>query len=202
MKIFDSIIIEDEEHSIAALKAKLSDLPFVNVVAICDNLEDGEKEILFHRPQLLFLDIEVNGISVFELLKRLESRDMDFGIVFITAHHDKYLLDAIDNCALKYKFAYLGKPINGTTLISKLNTLRKEFLLINEPEDFLTIPFQGGLLKLFYDEIFYCEASGNNAVIHTTDEKREITSFNLKQLGSKLPEKLFYRMSGQHIINR
>ena len=183
------------------LKSKLLDLPFINVVVTCDDLENGEKEILYHKPHLLFLDIEVNGRSIFQLLERLESRKMDFGIFFITAHHDKYLLDAINNCGLKYKFAYLGKPINWIKLISKLNTLRKELLSVNDPEDFLLVQFQGGMLKLFFDEIFYCEAAGNQSIIHTTDEKKEIVNFNLKQLDDKLPKKFFYRMSGQHIIN-
>ncbi len=204
MKSLNAILLEDEAPSMANLESNLKDLSYLNIVAAVDNLEDGEKEILFYKPDLLFLDIIIRGEPVFNLLKRLESRKMDFGIVFITAHHDDYLKAAIDSCGLKYKFAYLGKPINPARLIATVNKLRKE---ISKPEEedtenVLTIRFQSGLTRLFYDEIFYCEADGNTATIHTADEKKEIVNFNLKQLKDRLPTHLFYRMSGQHIINR
>ena len=92
---------------------------------MADNLEDAVKEILFYKPAVLFLDIMIHGVPVFKLLERLESRNLDFGIVFITAYHDDYLKSAIDSCGLKYKFAYLGKPISSAGLISKVNELRK-----------------------------------------------------------------------------
>lgn len=201
MKVLKAIIIEDEEQSAINLNSKLKDLPFIKVVATCNNLDNGEKEILYHRPKLLFLDIEVNGQPVFEMLKKLESRKLDFGILFITAHHDKYLLDAINKCALRYRFAYLGKPINWIKLVARVNAMRKEMHKGEETKGVLMIPFQGGMIRLFYDEILYCEAHGNQSIIYTTDQKKEILNFNLKQLEEKLLSRHFYRMSGQYLIN-
>jgi two-component system LytT family response regulator len=204
MKKLNAVLIEDEAPSMANLESNLKDLSFLNVVAAVDNMEDGEKEILFHKPDVLFLDIMIHGEPVFKLLERLEPRNLDFGIVFITAYHDDYLKSAIDSCGLRYKFAYLGKPISSARLISTVNKLRKEMYKVEEEdsENILTVHFQSGLTRLFYDEILYCEARGNLAAIFTTDERTEIINFNLKQLQERLPEYLFYRMSGQYLINR
>ena len=112
MKILNAVIIEDEELSMTILKSILKDLSYIKVVAAVDNMEDGEKEILFYKPQILFLDIRIHGEPIFNLLEKLGPRNLDFGVVFTTAYHDEYLKAAIENCGTKYKFVYLGKPIH------------------------------------------------------------------------------------------
>lgn len=203
MKVFKSIIIEDEQVAVENLQVELQELSFIDVVAISDNLEEAERLILYYKPDILFLDIGVRGQPVFDLLKKLESWDLNFGIVFITADPDKYLLEAIESCGLKYKFAYLGKPIHSPKLIGKLSTLRKILLQDSGEveENSITFNSRSEILRLLYDEILYCETSGNDSIIYLTDETKEVVHENLTSLEAKLPSKNFFRMSGQHVIN-
>jgi two-component system LytT family response regulator len=101
-----AVIIDDEQNNLDNLSTLLErHFPEVKVVATALNAEDGKTVILAHRPDLLFLDIQMPGGSGFDLLQSLP--DHSFELVFVTAF-DQYGIQAVKFAAIDY----LLKPID------------------------------------------------------------------------------------------
>ena len=80
----------------------------VNVIATAFNSHDGEQAILKHKPQLIFLDIELPGINGLESLAALRPKiDWEMSTIFYTSY-EKYMLQALRMQA----FDFLLKPVS------------------------------------------------------------------------------------------
>src|SRR5437870_9023887 len=102
LKVF---IVDDEYQSRNLLgKLLLENFPNIAVAGQASNVQEGIAGIDAVAPALVFLDIEMNGETGFDLLRRIENRN--FQIIFITAH-DNYALKAFRFNAVDY----LLKPI-------------------------------------------------------------------------------------------
>ena len=103
--MLNAIIIDDEANSRNALRKKLlNHCPEVNVIAECENGEEGIKSIEVNTPDIIFLDVEMPRMNGFTMLQQLPQ--YDFEIIFITAY-DHYAIKAIKYSALDY----LVKPV-------------------------------------------------------------------------------------------
>src|SRR5215813_14851649 len=110
--ILKAIIIDDEARSRKALQLALNDYcPSVQVASIAETPENGIEAIIKHKPDLVFLDVQMPGMSGFDLLSHFP--EIDFDVVFITAH-DHYAIKAIRFSALDY----LLKPIQVDELMA------------------------------------------------------------------------------------
>jgi two-component system LytT family response regulator len=78
----------------------------VQVVELCEDLPDGVKAIRKHKPDLIFLDIEMPGHSGLELLDFFDEQEINFSIIFTTAYN-QYAVQAFKLSAIDY----LLKPI-------------------------------------------------------------------------------------------
>ncbi|MBR9923305.1 MAG: response regulator transcription factor [Bacteroidetes bacterium] len=199
MKTFNSFILDDEPKGLAATRYFLEKIPFIRIVATATNLEDAEKEILFHQPDILFLDIKIHEKTVFGLLETLEERNLNLGIVFITGFKNDYLLEAVNSCSMRYKWTYLHKPVVERKMVEALNKFRKQ---LGDEDDRYIFHQQGKIIQLFFRDIVYCETLGNGAKVILKNGKSFPVSDNLKTLESKFPKRIFHRLSSQHLINR
>lgn len=101
-----AIIIEDEKQSAMLLSNLLRDFcPEIKLTGAASNVADGFSMIKKLSPDVVFLDIEMQKETGFDLLKQFEK--INFEIIFTTAY-EKYALKAIKFCALDY----LLKPID------------------------------------------------------------------------------------------
>lgn len=101
-----AIIIDDETKGRLALREKLAAYcPIVKVIAEAGNGQEALLLIQHHKPQLIFLDIEMPRMNGFEMLNSLPEKD--FQVIFTTAY-DQYAIKAIKYAA----FDYLLKPID------------------------------------------------------------------------------------------
>ena len=86
-----AIIIDDEHHCIDALVSDLSkNCGNVEVVAKCPSAKEGILSIKKHKPQLIFLDVEMPGQSGLELCVKIRETTLNrtTPVVFVTAHSD------------------------------------------------------------------------------------------------------------------
>ena len=138
MEKIKTIIIDDDIFIHAQLREQLMLLfPKVQVVAVCENALHGIEAIKSHRPDLIFLDIQMPGLSGFEMLDHVDRNNLK--VIFITSYN-QYAIEAIRYSA----FDYLLKPLDIDELTLVLNRLRSsspvalDFLekSINKPQDF------------------------------------------------------------------
>ena len=205
-----AIIIDDEAKSRLALKQKLADYcPEVTVAAEADNAGDGISLIELHKPQVIFLDIEMPRKNGFDMLQ--EIKEKNFHIIFTTAY-DQYAIKAIKFAA----FDYLLKPVDIEelkTAVSRIDT--KETLQtknqvellhqnINHPKKQLhklAIPTIEGLLFYDINDVVYLEANSNYTNIYFNNKTKIIASKTLKEFEELLPEDIFFRTHHSYLIN-
>ncbi|MCY4606038.1 MAG: response regulator [Gemmatimonadetes bacterium] len=93
-----ALIVDDEPLARQLIREYLADFPQVQVLTECGDGENAVKTINAERPDLVFLDVQMPGLSGFEVLGRL---DFMPAIIFSTAY-DKFALRAFEINAVDY----------------------------------------------------------------------------------------------------
>lgn len=181
----------------------------VQVCALCQNVDEGINAIKEFKPEIVFLDIQMQRETGFDLLTRI--KDINFEVIFTTAHSE-YAIKAFKFSAIDY----LLKPIDIEELkhaIEKVNkklhdniSLRLQHLVQNlrstSSENYkLALPTTDGLLFVKVSNIVYCEASSNYTEIVTEDGKKHIVSRTLKEYDEMLADHNFFRIHNSYLIN-
>ncbi len=212
--MISAIHIEDEPRNIELLaslvKTHCNDM--VNLVGNARNIKDAISLIKSKKPQLVYLDIELNQGNAFELLEKLKEQDeFNFQVIFITAFNE-YAVKAFRYNAVDY----LLKPISIEELRDAtkkaedkislslgndniLETIRQLKLSFNSHK--IGLPVTDGVLFINTEEIIKAEAKGSYSVLHLLNDKKITSTKNLKDLESILPENLFVRVHHSWIIN-
>src|SRR5690348_2503194 len=96
-----SIIIDDEQHCINRLESLIQN-HHADDLKLCgafQSVDDGIKAIKQMQPDLVFLDIEIQDKTGFDLLKQVP--EINFEVIFTTAY-DKYAVQAFRFSAIDY----------------------------------------------------------------------------------------------------
>ncbi|MFN8253486.1 MAG: LytTR family DNA-binding domain-containing protein [Ferruginibacter sp.] len=205
-----AIIIDDEAKGRLALHKKLTVYcPQVNIIAEAGNGLEALLLIQHHKPQLVFLDIEMPKMNGFEMLNALAEKN--FHVIFTTAY-DQYAIKAIKYAA----FDYLLKPIDIEELKtavekaeqkrahqtnSQVELLQQNMQHPKKQLNKLAIPTLEGLLFFDINDIVHLEANSNYTFIHFSGEPKITASKTLKEFEDILPEDIFFRTHHSHIIN-
>jgi len=110
-----TILIDDEPLARDVVKFYLNDHPEIEVVAECCDGFEGLKAITQHKPDLIFLDIQMPKISGFEMLELVEDKP---AVIFTTAF-DEFAIKAFEVNAVDY----LLKPIDKSRFDSAIKKL-------------------------------------------------------------------------------
>jgi two-component system LytT family response regulator len=116
-----TIIVDDEPLARKLLRALLSEIPEVELVAECKNGHEAVQATLRLTPDLLILDIQMPGVSGFDVIKELQA-DVVPMVIFCTAYQ-RYALDAFD----LYAVDYLLKPVDEKRLQLAIARTRERF---------------------------------------------------------------------------
>jgi two-component system LytT family response regulator len=209
-----AIHVEDEPRNIDLLEnlVKIHCSDMVTLVGNARNNRDALTLIRNKKPQLVYLDIELNQGNAFELLEDLHNaNELDFQVIFITAFNEyavkafrfnaiDYLLKPISIDELKEATLRACHKINqlagNENILVALNQLK-----VNLNTTKIGIPVADGVLFIKTDEIVRMEASGSYAILYLVDGKKITSTKNLKDFESMLPEGMFIRVHHSWIIN-
>ncbi len=114
------LVVDDEPLARSRLSRMLGEVGVCRceVVAQAANAVDAMSALLHHVPDVVFLDIQMPGVSGIELAKRLREQGSQTAVVFVTAHHDH----AVDAFAVRAT-DYLTKPVNTQRLLDCVERL-------------------------------------------------------------------------------
>lgn len=206
-----SVIVEDEKKSRETLAGLLKlCCKEVEILAEADGVFSGVDAIRKHKPDVVFLDIQMPDGSGFKLLEIL--KEMKFEVIFTTAF-DQYAIKAIKYSALDY----LLKPIFPDDLINAVNKLKERLKIrnakqsvntllhnLNRPEHEpprIVLSTSEELHVVKTDDILRCESDNYYTVFYFTNGKKLIISKTLKENEEILSEFNFVRPHKSHLVN-
>jgi two-component system LytT family response regulator len=206
-----ALIIDDEKHCSDNLQWQLKQYcPEVEITTICNNAEKGLNEIYKQQPQLVFLDVEMPGISGFEMLEKL--KEINFDIIFTTAFN-QYAIRAIKFGALDY----LVKPIDKDELHAAVDKVIKHnhgeslkqltalLTHIRKSNDLsfqkIALPTIHGYELIPLNNIMYCESKSNYTNICLNNGQQMLISKTLKDIEELLNMQPFFRVHNSFLIN-
>ncbi len=204
-----AIIVDDEKHSRETLKNLIEEFcEGVQVLTLASSINEASSAIQELKPDLVFLDIELQTGTGFDLLASLP--EINFEVIFTTAF-DQYAIKAVKFSSLDY----LLKPIDLEELqvaVEKAKTVKDKKAYSNQLKSLLQnlshqqltkicLPTAEGFEFINTDEISHCEASGSYTNFILTNGKKILVSKHLKAFENLLPEQNFMRVHNSFLIN-
>jgi len=204
-----AIIIDDIEQARITLKKDLEAYaPDVQVIAEAGGVIEGAKLLKSVKPDVLFLDIQMQDGSGFDLLDIL--KEINFKIIFITAS-DAHAIKAFRYAAIDY----LLKPVDPDELVAALKKLREEnvnenekYKLLNDslknhqkPHERLALHTQDKIHIVNIQDIIRCESNVNYTEFFFIGGKKLLVTKTLKDFEDLLADQGFYRVHQSHLIN-
>lgn len=208
--MINAIIVDDELKSRESLKILLEEFcDNVTVKALCKDVAEAVQAIQQYKPDVVFLDIQLQRETGFDLLTQLG--DFDFEVIFTTAYAEyaikafkfaaiDYLLKPIDIEELKRALSKVEKRMNDSIAL-RLQQLMQNLKHTSSENYKLALPTTDGLVFVKMQDILYCEASSNYTEITVMDGKKYIVSRTLKEYEDMLGEHSFYRIHNSYLIN-
>jgi len=185
-----ALIVDDERLARVELRRLLAAHPEIEIVGEASDGQEAVEAIAALDPDLLLLDIQMPGISGFELLERLEHLPQ---VIFTTAY-DEYAIKAFEVNALDY----LLKPVTPERLASALERMRPTETRAPLEQVFVRDGERCWIVRL--PEIFLLESEGNYTRVHFREESPLIRR-TLNALEERLDADAFFRANRAQIIN-
>ncbi|MEP6950789.1 MAG: LytTR family DNA-binding domain-containing protein [Ginsengibacter sp.] len=204
-----ALIIDDEQHCIDRLTGLMKE-HLSSSVHIMDSFKTAaaaEEAIKKYKPELVFLDVQLDGQTAFDLLKKLDK--INFEMIFTTAY-EKYAIQAFKFSALDY----LLKPVSAddlkqavTRLLEKnpkIETTKKLETLLGNLYGItrkICVPVVNGIIVLKVNDIIRCEADINYTTLFLNDKQKLVVAKTLKEFEELLTDYNFFRIHNSHLIN-
>lgn len=201
------IICDDEDDARLLIRQYMTDYPQLSIIKECSNGLEAVNAINSLEPDLVFLDIQMPGLSGFQVLQKIIHVPQ---IIFSTAF-DNYALKAFDNNAADY----LLKPYTKHRFVQAVNKVllntAKNMDGIKKLSDNLQASYTpypekvlvetgNRMVSLDVNTIFWMEAEGDYTKLHTL-QKSYLSSYGIGTLEQKLNPAIFYRIHRSAIIN-
>jgi two-component system, LytTR family, response regulator LytT len=191
-----ALVVDDEAPARGELRYLLSAHPEVEVVGEAASAAEALALAQKIRYDVVFLDVEMPGMSGLEVARLVLDRRERPAVVFVTAH-ERYAVDAFAVEA----FDYLVKPVEPERLARVVDRLSQARRREQPPVEKIPVVSAGGAKTLLdYDAVHWIEADGDYSRVHTYDRSYLSTS-SLRELEELLPANRFSRIHRGHLVN-
>lgn len=214
MKHIRTIIADDEPVARARVARLLQQDPEIELVAECRNGSEAIEAVNKHKPDLMFLDVQMPQVNGFEVVQQLGKERMPF-VVFVTAH-DQYALKAFDVNAVDFLLkpydddrfhASLSKAKKwmdmrfSSKLTGKLMDLMREHMHANsEYTETIVIRERGREWRVGVDDLVFMRAEGNYLHLQLKD-RHHLYRMTMNAVETELDPTRFLRIHRSYIIN-
>lgn len=219
-----TVVVDDEDLARRGIELRLQSHAEFEIVALCANGREAVEAVGREQPDLMFLDIQMPGLSGFDVLACLPQESLPI-VIFVTAF-DRFALDAFDAQALDY----LLKPINDArfaAMLERVKTHWRERHALQQQEqmmrllaarsgagtfdvgalpaqqryaEFLAIRDDAGTERVRVDAIDWIDAAGDYMCIHAGG-RTFVLRETMKALESTLDPQRFQRVHRSTIVN-
>ena len=194
------LAIDDETLALDLLEDNISQVPYLQLVKRCKNAFEA-MEILQKEPiDLLFMDIQMPGITGLQLLESLPNKPM---VIFITAHK-QYALEGYNHDVIDF----LVKPVPIERFLKASNKALEYYNLKNKQQsatschnDYIFVNSEYSLVKIMLNEITHIEGDKDYIKIHlSSSDKPVVTRLSFKNVEEKLDMQRFARVHKSYVV--
>ena len=206
-----ALIIDDEDLARAVVREHLAAHPDVEVAAECANGFEALKAAAEHRPDLIFLDIQMPKLDGFEVLELLEADGKRPAVVFVTAY-DQHALRAFEAHAVDYLLKPFSKErfdaalAKAQTLHSAQTNLPPQALELaatarqGRPLERIVVKDGPKVTVVHLDRLDWIQAQ-DDYVLLRTEGRSLLKQQTLANLETQLDSSRFIRIHRSYILN-
>jgi DNA-binding LytR/AlgR family response regulator len=194
-----TILIVEDEPLIADDIAMILERNGYQINEIVDNAEDALFQLSAQKPDLILLDVNIEGDKDGIQLAHQINKDYQVPFVFLTSYYDNNTLKRAKATNPK---GYVVKPFDEGDLIAnvELALMKSKPLTSSAPIDKFFVRNNQELKAIEPNEVLYAESDDNYANIYTLNEKH-VVSHTLKSVEEKLQANGFVRIHKSYLIN-
>jgi DNA-binding LytR/AlgR family response regulator len=194
------IAVDDEPLALELLEDNISKVSYLQLAAKCSNAMEAIKVLQTESIDLIFLDIQMPGLTGLQFIQSLSVRPM---IILITAYEkfalEGFNLDVVDYLVKPVSFERFVKACNKAWELHQLKTKSKE-TTAGKPLDYIFVNVDYSLLKVVLDDIIWIEGLKDYIKIHLkSSSKPVITRMTMKSVEELLPANRFIRIHKSYI---
>ncbi|UKB85770.1 LytTR family transcriptional regulator DNA-binding domain-containing protein [Chryseobacterium sp. MEBOG06] len=189
------LIIEDEARIARRLERMTTDF-FASTsveISICDSLQKGLDQIADRIPDLLLLDLNLNGDNGFEILEHMVASS--FHTIIVSANIDKAIT------AFAYGVLdFVPKPFDQERFFKALTRFVSPALKVEEDIKYLAVKKAGQVRLINIAEVVYIKGAGIYTELHLNNGRTELHDKSLELLHQLLPDQ-FERVHKSYLVN-
>jgi len=205
-KKIGALIVDDEELARHVLRELLASHPEIQVLAECANGFEAVKAVAEHKPELIFLDVQMPKLTGFDVLELIGT---DAAVIFVTAY-DQYAMRAFDVHAVDYLLKPVGRERFEAALArakthmgGKIPPAQELAAAARAPQQHLerVVVKDGTRVTLIpVSKLDYAE-SQDDYVALATQGKKHLKQQTIASLEAGLDPALFVRIHRSYIVN-
>jgi two-component system, LytTR family, response regulator LytT len=207
-----AVVVDDEPLAREELCYLLDELAGVEVIAQAGNGPDAVAAVTEHEPDLVFLDVQMPGLTGFEVARRLVAAGPPVSIVFVTAY-DQHAIEAFEVNAVDY----LLKPVDAARLDTAVQRVRQRrsarplndqldriVQLVEQRQgrrEQLAVKVGERFLLVQADDIIFASMADESITIVTSQISGTCNFRTLDELQARLDPARFWRVHRSHLVN-
>lgn len=201
MNTLRCIVVDDEPLARDLIVSYINKTPFLELIAACGSAAEASACITDSKPDIVFLDIQMPGMTGIELARFIPTETIT---IFITAY-DHYAIEGIKANAVDY----LLKPVSYADFLTSaqramtIHEQRTGHAPVADEQTHIIVRSDYKLIQLPVKDILFIEGVKDYVKIYTSADNMQkpvITLMNMKSLEQKLPS-YFMRVHRSYIVN-
>jgi DNA-binding LytR/AlgR family response regulator len=189
-------IVEDDSLSLAMVDAFATQTGMLEVLGKFDSPNAALPWLLEHEVDLLFLDVEMPGMTGLEMLRVLTDKPE----VIVISSNPNYAIEAFDLTVTDYLLKPLKDYARFVNAVGKVIAKKGDHSSKNHTSDNLFVKIDSLLLNLEVEAILFIEAFGDYIKIQTADKLHVVYS-SIKKVEEKLDNNKFVRVHRSYVVN-
>jgi len=195
------IAIDDEPLALELLEDNISKVPYLQLVASCNNPLQAMQFLQNEQVDLIFLDIQMPGLTGLQFIQSVQQKPM---FILITAY-EKYALEGFNLDVVDYlvKPVALERFIKACNKAWELHQLKTKKYSAGEQPSYFFINADYSLVKVVFNDIMWIEGFKDYLKIHLKSSSKPLVArLTMKAIEEQLPSSMFVRVQKSFIVSK
>lgn len=206
--MINCIAVDDESLALDLLADNISKVPYLNLIACCKDAFSAAKALREHTIDLVFIDIQMPGLTGLQLIDSLQQKPM---VILITAYKqyalDGYRLNVLDYLLKPVDMVRFMKACDKAMELYQLRQSTKELSVKENSRslslDYFFLNVDYSMVKVVYSDIVWIEGLRDYVKIYlkSTPQKPLVARISIKALEDQLPAGRFLRIHKSYLVS-